>query len=208
MMAPRGVQVPWSAGSTNSMNIGTLALRGVVGPLFVGHGTQKLFGWFGGHGIEGTGGFFENLGLRPGKHHAIAAGTGEALGGALLTLGAFTPLAATMISSSMVTAIRTVHGPNGPWITDNGYEYSAALVAAMATLVEHGPGSPSVDSRLFPNWHGKGWAAASVAAAVAASYLVTSLSKSPPREEQEADVATASTSNGSAPSPLQTPQAS
>ena len=56
------------------MDFGRLLLRGVVGPLFVGHGTQKLFGWFGGHGIEGTGGFFENLGLRPGKRHATAAG--------------------------------------------------------------------------------------------------------------------------------------
>ena len=72
------------------MDLGRLLLRGVVGPLFVGHGTQKLFGWFGGHGVEGTGGFFENLGLRPGKRHATAAGWAEAGGGALLTLGAFT----------------------------------------------------------------------------------------------------------------------
>jgi putative oxidoreductase len=182
------------------MHIGTLALRGIAGPLFVGHGTQKLFGWFGGHGVEGTGGFFENLGLRPGKRNAIAAGTTEALGGVLLTLGAFTPLAATMVASTMVTAIRTVHGPNGPWVTDNGYEYNAVLIAAMASLVEHGPGSPSVDARLFPNWHGKRWAAASLGAAIAGSYLVTSLSEPPPREEQEATVATAAaSSNGVAP---------
>ncbi|HWI73453.1 MAG TPA: DoxX family protein [Baekduia sp.] len=195
------------------MNIGTLALRGVVGPLFVGHGTQKLFGWFGGHGIEGTGGFFENLGLRPGKRHAIAAGTAEALGGLLLTLGAFTPLAATMLSSSMVTAIRTVHAPNGPWVADNGWEYNAVVIGALAAVVEHGPGSPSVDARLFPSWHGKGWAAASLAGAAAASFVVTSLTAEPPREEQEAAVATAaasssSSSNGTAPSPQETPQAS
>src|SRR5512132_4091860 len=74
------------------MNLGKLALRGVVGPLFVGHGTQKLFGWFGGHGLEGTAGFFEQgIGLRPGKRHATAAGLSEAVGGALVTLGAFTP---------------------------------------------------------------------------------------------------------------------
>ena len=100
------------------MDIGRLLLRGVVGPLFVGHGTQKLFGWFGGHGIEGTGGFFENLGLRPGKRHATAAGWAEAGGGALLTLGAFTPLASLLISSTMVTAIRKVHAPKGPWATE------------------------------------------------------------------------------------------
>jgi putative oxidoreductase len=164
------------------MNIGTVALRGVVGPLFVGHGTQKLFGWFGGHGLEATGGFFEGLGLRPGKRNALAAGTAEALGGALLTLGAFTPLAATMVASTMVTAIRTVHVENGPWVTENGYEYNAVLIAAMATLVEHGPGSPSVDATLFPSWKGRGWAAASIGAAVAGSYVVTKLSAPEPPE--------------------------
>src|SRR5690349_15012284 len=80
------------------MNVGKLALRGVIGPLFVGHGTQKLFGWFGGHGLEGTAGFFEQgIGLRPGKRHATAAGLSEAVGGALLTAGALTPLASSMI---------------------------------------------------------------------------------------------------------------
>jgi putative oxidoreductase len=177
------------------MNIGTVALRGVIGPLFVGHGTQKLFGWFGGHGIEATGGMFEQLGLRPGKRNAIAAGTTEALGGALLTLGAFTPLAATMVASSMVTAIRTVHFENGPWVTENGYEYNAVLIAAMAALVEHGPGRPSVDATLFPSWKGRGWAAASIGAAVAGSFLVTKLSEPAPAEEP-APEATAASPNG------------
>src|SRR5881398_2335678 len=99
-------------------------LRLLIGGLFVGHGTQKLFGWFGGYGLEGTGGFFESLGLRPGKRHAAAAGVAEALGGALLTVGAATPVAATLVSSTMVTAIRKVHAPNGPWVTDNGFEYN------------------------------------------------------------------------------------
>ncbi|MCW2993120.1 MAG: DoxX family protein [Conexibacter sp.] len=178
------------------MNIGTVALRGVVGPFFVGHGTQKLFGWFGGHGIEGTGGFFEQLGLRPGKRNAIAAGIAEAGGGALLTLGAFTPLAATAVASTMVTAIRTVHFENGPWVTENGYEYNAVLIAALATLVEHGPGSPSVDAKLFPSWHGRGWAAASLGAAIAGSYLVTKLSEPAPEAAAAGD-ATAASANGS-----------
>jgi putative oxidoreductase len=168
------------------MNIGSVALRGVIGPLFIGHGTQKLFGWFGGHGPEATGGFFEGLGLRPGKRNAIAAGTSEALGGALLTLGAATPLAATLVASTMVTAIRTVHAPKGPWVSDGGYEYNAVLIGAMAALVEHGPGSPSVDARLFPGWKGKGWAVLSIGAAVAGSYLVTSLSEPAPPEEPSA----------------------
>jgi putative oxidoreductase len=165
------------------MNIGTVALRGVIGPLFVGHGTQKLFGWFGGHGLEGTGGFFEQLGLRPGKRNAIAAGSAEALGGALLTLGAATPLAATMLSSTMITAIRKVHAPNGPWVTENGFEYNAVLIGAMAALVEHGPGSPSVDAKLFPRWKGAGWAVLMLGAATAGSFLVDAVSEPAPAEE-------------------------
>ena len=155
------------------MDLGRLLLRGVVGPLFVGHGTQKLFGWFDGHGPEGTGGFFESLGLRPGKRHATAAGWAETAGGALLTLGALTPLAATLISSTMVTAIRKVHLQNGPWATGNGYEYNLTLIAAMAALTESGPGRPSVDGALFPGLKGKGLALATLAAAVGGSYLVT-----------------------------------
>jgi len=188
------------------MNIGSVALRGVVGPLFVGHGTQKLFGWFGGHGVEATGGFFEQLGLRPGKRHAIAAGAAEALGGALLTLGAFTPLAATMVSSTMITAIRTVHAPNGPWVTDNGYEYNAVLIGAMAALVEHGPGRPSVDAALLPNWKGRGWAAASLGAAVAGSYLATRLTE--PEQPDPAPSTAGASPNGIAPvSPPETTRA-
>jgi putative oxidoreductase len=156
------------------MQIGRLFLRGVVGPLFVGHGTQKLFGWFGGHGLAGTGGFFESgLGLRPGKRHATAAGAAEAVGGALITLGAVTPLAAAMINGTMVTAIRKVHLAKGPWATDGGYEYNLALIAAMTALAEAGPGSPSIDGALFPRFKGNGWALAALAAGAAGSYLAT-----------------------------------
>ena len=156
------------------MGLGTLAVRGALGPLFVGHGTQKLFGWFDGHGLEATAGGFESMGLRPGKRHAVAAGAAEALGGALLTLGAFTPLAQAMITGTMVTAIRKVHAPNGPWVTSNGYEYNLTLIALAAALTETGPGSPSVDSALFgDSFKGKGWALAALAAGVAGSYLVT-----------------------------------
>jgi putative oxidoreductase len=155
------------------MHLGRLFLRGVVGPVFVGHGTQKLFGWFGGYGIEGTGGFFESLGLRPGKRHATAAGVAEAGGGLLLTLGAFTPLASTVISSTMITAIRKVHASKGPWVTDGGYEYNLALIAAVTMLAETGPGSPSVDESLMPGFRGTGIALASLAAAAAGSYLAT-----------------------------------
>src|SRR3954468_14204619 len=156
------------------MKLGKLAIRGVVGPLFVGHGTQKLFGWFGGHGLEGTAGFFESgLQLRPGKRHATAAGLSEAVGGALLTVGAATPLAASMIIGAMTTAIRKVHASKGPWVTEGGFEYNAVLIAALVALAESGPGKPSVDAALFPRMKGTGWALAALGAGVAGSYLAT-----------------------------------
>ena len=169
------------------MDLGRLFLRGVVGPLFVGHGTQKLLGWFGGHGLEGTSGFFEKLGLRPGRRHATAAGITETAGGALLTLGAATPVAATMISATMLTAIRKVHGPKGPWVTQGGYEYNLALIALSTALVETGPGRFSVDAKVVPRWKGTGWALASLAAAGVGTYLATGpLNEPEPAPEPEA----------------------
>src|SRR3712207_8594984 len=117
------------------MDLGTTLVRGVVGPLFMGHGAQKLWGSFGGHGLEGTGGFFESLGLTPGKRHAKAAGWAEFAGGALMTLGALTPVASTLISSTMLTAIRKVHAANGPWTTEGGWEYNATLIAVSALQI-------------------------------------------------------------------------
>ena len=160
------------------MKLGSLLIRGLVGPLFVGHGTQKLFGWFGGHGLEGTGAFFESLGLRPGKRHATAAGVAEAGAGALLVLGAATPVAAAVVTATMVTAIRKVHGNAGPWATNGGWEYNAVLIAAMAAIAEAGPGPLSVDgSDRSP---GAGIAALALAAGVAGSYAGTHPALNPP----------------------------
>jgi putative oxidoreductase len=140
------------------MKIGRLILRLVVGGFFFGHGTQKLFGWFGGYGLEGTGQFFEQIGLRPGKRHAMAAGVAEAGGGTLLALGAATPLASAAVVATMLTAINRVHLSKGPWISDGGYEYNVVLIAAALALAETGPGSPSVDSARDSNMHGPAWA--------------------------------------------------
>jgi putative oxidoreductase len=156
------------------MDLGRLALRATVGPLMIGHGTQKLFGWFGGHGPEGTGGAFEGMGLRPGKRHAQAAGWAETAGGALFTLGALTPVASALISGVMLTAVRTVHLKNGPWNTSGGYEYNVALIGATLALTEVGPGKPSVDGALFPSLKGSGLAVLALAAAAAGSWLATS----------------------------------
>src|SRR3954454_14797416 len=177
-----------ASGRTRQMNVGKVALRGVIGPLFVGHGTQKLFGWFGGHGLEGTAGFFEQgLGLRPGKRHATAAGLSEAVGGALLTLGAFTPVAATMIIGTMTTAIRKVHAAKGPWVTEGGFEYNAVLIAAMVALADNGPRFLSIDEELLPELKGPQWAALSLGAALVGSYLATAtpLNKSDKGSEEE-----------------------
>lgn len=128
------------------MKIGRLLLRTLIGGLFVGHGTQKLFGWFGGAGLKATGENFEKLGLRPGEKHAALAGAAEAGGGTLLIAGLQTPFAAAAIVATMLTAIRTVHGKNGPWSTNGGYEYNAVLIAAALTLAELGPGPVSLDA--------------------------------------------------------------
>jgi putative oxidoreductase len=144
------------------MKIGRLILRLIVGGYFVGHGTQKLFGWFGGYGPEGTGQFFESIGLRPGKRHALAAGAAEAGGGALLVAGAATPIAASVLTATMLTAINRVHLKNGPWVTDQGYEYNLVLIAVTLALAETGPGSPSVDDAIGATWHGPKWAVRSL----------------------------------------------
>lgn len=162
------------------MKLGSLLIRGLVGPLFVGHGTQKLFGWFGGHGLEGTGGFFESLGLRPGKKHATAAGVAETAGGAMLTLGLATPLAASIVTGTMVTATRKVHLKAGPWATNGGWEYNAVLIAAMAALAEAGPGPLSIDAKKFPNFHGPSLAVLALALGVGASFAGTHPALNPP----------------------------
>jgi putative oxidoreductase len=146
------------------MRIGRLLLRLVVGGFFFGHGTQKLLGWFGGSGLEGTAEGFEKLGLRPGKVHASAAGVTEAGGGTLLLLGLETPLAAAMLTATMLTAIRTVHGKNGPWASNGGYEYNVVLIAVAIALAEIGPGPLSLDALRGNERAGAGWALAALGA--------------------------------------------
>jgi putative oxidoreductase len=153
------------------MNLGRLIARIAVGGLFVGHGTQKLFGWFGGPGVEGASRMMDSLELRPARRNALAAGTAETTGGILLALGALTPLAGSLITSTMITAIRKVHGPNGPWIQQKGYEYNLALITLMAALVDCGPGSPSVDRALSIEATGNAWTLASLAVGAAGSTL-------------------------------------
>jgi len=127
------------------MDFGLLVLRLVVGALFIGHGTQKLFGWFDGHGVEGTGGFMESLGYRPGKRFAVLGGVAEAGGGLLLFLGLLTPLAAALIIAMMINAIFAVHVENGAWAQNNGYEYPLVLAVAAGAIALSGGGAAALD---------------------------------------------------------------
>jgi putative oxidoreductase len=149
------------------MQIGRLILRVTVGGLFFGHGTQKLFGWFGGHGLDATAGMFDQLGMRPGRRNAIAAGLSEAGGGAALALGFATPLAASTLTATMLTAINRVHLKNGIWVTNGGYEYNAVLIAAVLALADVGPGDESLDHALGLEQTGPRWALIAAALGVA-----------------------------------------
>ena len=145
------------------MELALLVLRVVVGLLFVGHGAQKLFGVFGGHGIAGTAGFFESIGLRPGRIHAPAAGAAEFLGGALIALGLLTPLGAALIIAVMVAAVATVHLPNGIWATSNGYELNLVYGAVAFALAGVGAGQISLDNVIGWDVAGTGWALGALA---------------------------------------------
>jgi putative oxidoreductase len=151
------------------MGLGRLILRTVIGGLFIGHGTQKLFGWFGGGGLDATSQGFEALGLTPGRRNALAAGLAESGGGALLALGLATPVAEATLIAVMLTAIRTVHGKNGPWATNGGYEYNLVLISALLALAEVGPGRSSLDHALGIESSGLGWVALAFGAGVAGS---------------------------------------
>ena len=136
-------------------------MRTLIGGLFIGHGTQKLFGWFGGHGPEGTAQFFDSIGLRPGKPNAIAAGAAEAGGGALLASGVATPIAGAALHGVMTSAVKHVHAEKGPWSTEGGWEYNAVLMASIYAVVER--------------CSGRGWALASLAAGVGGGLLMPEL---------------------------------
>ena len=146
------------------MNVGLLILRLVVGALFVGHGSQKLFGWFGGYGVKGTGGWLEGMGFRPGQPMALLVGVSEAGGGALLLLGLLTPLGAAAIIGVMTVAILAVHAQKGVWNSDGGIEFPLVMATVAAAVAFAGPGTYSVD-------HAAGWGQAGIGWGVATTLL-------------------------------------
>ena len=130
------------------LGIGLLIVRVLVGLAFASHGAQKLFGWFGGYGLAGTGGFMETLGFRPGRVFAAAAGTNELVGGVLIALGLLGPVGPALILATMLVATFTVHIKNGFFAQNGGYElpflYSAFALGTAFT----GYGSLSLDGAL------------------------------------------------------------
>ncbi|HAW93366.1 MULTISPECIES: DoxX family protein [unclassified Arsukibacterium] len=122
-----------------------LALRVPVGVIFTAHGAQKLFGWFGGYGLEGTAGWMDSIGLSPGMLMAILAGAAEFFGGLALIIGLLTRPAAAALSIAMLVAIFAVHFANGLFMANNGYEFGLALLAASVSLLFSGAGKLSVD---------------------------------------------------------------
>ncbi len=136
---------------------GLFFLRVFLGVLLFAHGTQKLFGWFGGHGPDGTGSFFEQVGHRPGRQMALLAGLSEAGGGALLVLGLITPLASAIIIGVMVTAAVSVHGNNGLWATNGGFELPLTNAVIAGALAFTGAGTFSFDRAIGLELHGWVW---------------------------------------------------
>ena len=128
------------------MNIGFLVLRVVFGLVMAGHGAQKLFGWFGGYGIAGTGGYLESLGFRPGKLFAAAAGATEFIGGLLIAVGLFGPVGPALMVSTMIVAAVSVHWGKGLFAMSNGIELPLLYAAAGVALALTGFGALSIDS--------------------------------------------------------------
>ena len=143
-------------------DLGLLVLRLVVGGLLAAHGAQKLFGWFGGFGLRGTGGYLASLGFQPGVLFATLAGLAEVTGGLLLALGLVTPLASALLIGVLVVVAVAGHGSHGLWNHEGGYEYPLVLAVVAAALGMAGPGVYAVDTLLpvSPAGIGAGLAAA------------------------------------------------
>lgn len=158
------------------MEYGLLLLRLVVGGIFMGHGSQKLFGWFGGGGPQGTAAFFAAVGYRWPAVFAIVAGLSEFGGGLLLALGFLTPLACLAIAIVMLNAIATVVFPKGFL---GGYEFEVTLLTVAVALAATGPGEISIDDAIgwADNISGIAWSSLVLALAIVISIVTTTLGR-------------------------------
>jgi putative oxidoreductase len=143
--------------------------------MLAAHGSQKLFGWFGGHGPRGTAGFFGSLGFRPPLAMAVTAGISEAAGVAL-ALGFLTPFAALALASVMIVAIASVHWKNGFWAGSGGYEFNLLIWTVAVAIAATGPGRFSIDHALGWVGHLSGvwWGVGVLVVSLAAGLLLNS----------------------------------
>ncbi len=152
--------------------MGLLILRVVVGAIMIGHGTQKLLGWFEGHGLEGTAGFLGKLGYRKPDVQARVVGGAETFAGIGILFGFLTPFAAAALIGVMINAIWTVHRGNGLWASDGGFEYNLVLAAIAAMLGFAGPGPLSLDAVIGWDLAGLFWGIVTLALGVGAGAAV------------------------------------
>jgi putative oxidoreductase len=145
------------------IDLALLILRAVVGLLFMGHGAGKLFGWFAGSGLDGTGAYFESLGYRRGRRLALLAGVTEVGAGAAFAAGLLTPMAVAGLVGLMITAAVAAHGEQGLWSDNEGYEYPLVLIVVALAVALAGPGAYSLDVALGLPLEGAPWAAFSAA---------------------------------------------
>lgn len=131
---------------TSNHNLSALPLRLIAGIIFAAHGGQKLFAWFGGYGLAGTGQWMESIGLTPGYLMAMMAGSAEFFGGILLILGLLTRPTALVLAITMVVAIFSTHFSNGLFMANNGYEFALSLLAISVALMLQGGGKLAVDN--------------------------------------------------------------
>lgn len=134
--------------ATTAAGTDTLPLRLAAGAIFSAHGAQKLFGWFGGYGIEGTAGWMASIGLEPSVLLTVLVGSAEFFGGLLLMLGLLVRPTALVLAFAMLVAIFSVHISNGLFMSNNGYEFALALLVISAGLFIRGAGSLSLDRAL------------------------------------------------------------
>ncbi len=132
----------------NMIDVGLLLLRLVVGGLLIGHGAQKLFGWFGGHGLAGTGMWLQSMGMRPGPFWAMMAGGGEFVGGLLIALGFLNPVGSIAVIAAMAMAWIKAHAGKPIWVTEGGAELPLVNIAVALAVALAGPGYYSLDHQL------------------------------------------------------------
>ncbi|MEN0107898.1 MAG: DoxX family protein [Pseudomonas sp.] len=128
--------------------LGITLLRVITGLTFAAHGSQKLFGLFGGYGLEATGQWMESIGITPGYLMALLAGSAEFFGGVALVIGLLVRPAAASLIVAMLVAIFTVHIANGFFMATNGFEYALILAAISVTLLIEGAGKFSLDGKI------------------------------------------------------------